>query len=130
MTSGFQLNTHPGTTPASSILQARKLRSWELRKCVLGHISSESDSGPGPPPPTLTCPKDDRPWLWASSSPLSTSQLSALGEESGQWGAEWPSPHWGHTRRGGCRSCLGLRGVTHQGVLQLCVRVRYRMPRW
>lgn len=35
--------------------------------------------------------------------------------------------HWGLTRG---EEGAGTTGVTHQGVLQLCVRVRYRMPRW
>lgn len=65
----------PWDDPASSVLQVRKLRSQEGRPCVLGHVLEDDWSSPQP----LTLPKGDRPWLWASSSPMSTSQLSALG---------------------------------------------------
>lgn len=84
--------------------------------------------------PPLTCPKDDRPWLWALSSPVSTSQLSALGGRRAAWPPRPAHVAGAPERKGtgptapspGC----GLPGATHQGVLQLCVRVRYRMPRW
>ena len=53
------------------------------------HTNFWGSSSPWPP---LTCPKDDRPWLWASSSPVSTSQLSALGEQrAGPQGEAWLS---------------------------------------
>lgn len=56
---------------------------------LLGLIIAQGSSLPRPP---LTCPKDDRPWLWALSSPVSTSQLSALGEQrAGAQGEAWLS---------------------------------------
>lgn len=86
MTSG----SHRGATPASSILQVRKQVLGVETLCPLRVTVVLAL-------PPLTCPKGDRPWLWATSSPVSTSQLSALGEEGGE-GQSGHSPHWGLTR--------------------------------
>lgn len=110
------------------------------KRHVLGHLLALGGAVVLATPRPLTCPKNDRPWLWASSSPVSTSQLSALGEQrTGAQGAEWlcwPAhvQGFGEERKvpelGTLAWSPSCDPPTYQGVLQLWVRVRYRMPRW
>lgn len=72
--------------------------------------------------PLLTCPKGDRPLLWASSDPESTSQLSAL----------WNREHEGSTLHGlfgaraetvgehspGCVAAVGQCHVAHTQMVE------------
>lgn len=106
-------------------------QACEVRRRVLGHVPSDGDRGPGPPTHLpegrqalalgLIFPRVYQPVVGPGGKEGSVATAACPRRRSAErkgTGPTAPSP--------GC----GLPGATHQGVLQLCVRVRYRMPRW